>query len=76
MQIGRFTARRNTQTEFQMHVMAMMGMMTPSSPDNVQPGSVMLYQKSQSQRNATVRERISGHEALRERKPMTVLMTK
>ena len=57
-------------------MMAMMGMMMPSSPDNVQPGSVMLYQKSQSQRSATFRERISGHKALRERKPMTVLMAK
>ena len=48
----------------------MMGMMMPSSPDNVQPGSAM-YQKSQEK--ATFGERISGHMM---RKPMTVQMTK
>ena len=51
-------------------------MMALIGPDVVQPGSVMLYQKSQSQKNATVGKRIPGHVALRERKPMAVLMVK
>ena len=55
----------------EMTMVPMMGMMTPSSPDNVQSGSAM-DQKSQRE-EATFRERITGHMM---RKPLTVQMAK
>ena len=65
MLIGRFTVRRIMLIGFLIQVMSMMVMIAPFSPDKVLPGSAKLYQKSQSQRSATFRERISGHRKAR-----------